>query len=407
MNEDVSNDPRYTDQYESQNKEKKNKSKLQSFAEFQGKRLLRKLALKLARQAVMALARTPIGLIVGLVILAIIVLLFIFFGKFRDSPTVPQEEVPVIANPGGEPSVPGLTLSKTGDTQINFGENITYSISVSYSESTGGVSADKIVIVDKLPTNTQFVSATGMYVQSGNTIEWPLIAGTSSYSFTLIVKPTIDNVEISNTVYGRSLAPSSKIIDGGAENLNAIFEDSARVSNVPVALLKAIAKKESGVLGYLAEDVNQFNTLNWWAGLTDNAPLLKDNHPLVKKGYAYNTCQYVSCFAGADVRGAMQFELQTWNGFKPRLSFTDGHDPDRRYVRDIIYAAGLFLRDKIDTYDLRFNFTANLASLSENQVKALARSYCAGNPDASTNEEACGYGTYEGLVWSYYLEYNN
>jgi hypothetical protein len=103
----------------------------------------------------------------------------------------------------------------------------------------------------------------------------------------------------------------------------------------------------------------------------------------------------------------MQFELGTWGGISPRLSFADGHSPDRRYVRDIIYAAGYFVRGKIDQYDSRFNFTSSLSALNQTQVKALAKSYCGGNPDADTNDPACGFGRHEQSVWAYYQEYNN
>lgn len=378
-------------------------------------KILTQLAKKLSEEAlkkvIFVASKTPWGLIIVLILLFLLVFFYIMFGMFRGGGGSEQEEeeaVPIVGTPG-EPQIPGLTVTKTGDSQISFGENITYSISANYNESVGGIPIDKIVMVDKLPENAEFVSATGTYVHSGNTIEWPLTTGTTSYSFTLVVKPTIDNVEIINTINGRSLVPGSKMIDSSAANLQAIFEDAANVANVPAALLKAIAKTESGVLEYSSDEVSQFNANLWWSGLPDDAPTLDQLPQLIRRGYAYNTCAFPKSdpiCPGADVRGAMQFELGTWNGLKSLLSFADGHDPDRRYVRDIIYAAAYFIRGKIDQYDSRFSFTSSLSSLSETQVKALAKSYCGGNPDADTNQAACGYGRHEANVWAYYQEYN-
>lgn len=410
MNEDAINDPRYS-QYRQQEKERREKeSSPFSFLENQLKqRLGKKLAIQIGKQVVLTVAKTPAGWIAGAVLLLLLIVIFFLSGRTGNSLS-PGGEVPEDVPIGGgivEPEVEGLTVSKIGDSQVGFPNPITYSITVNYDEGTGGTTADKIVMVDKLPANVEFVSATGTFTQTGSTIEWPLKAGTSSYNFTLVVKPTLDNIEVSNTVFGRSLVASSKLLDSSASNLNAIFNDAASIVNVPVALLKAIAKTESGVLGYSSDEVTQFSATTWWQGLLDNAPNLSDNHPLIKRGYAYNTCQYVTCAPGADVRGAMQFELGTWGGIASRLSFTDGHSPDRRYVRDIIYAAGYFIRGKIDQYDSRFNFTNNLSDLNETQVKALAKSYCGGTPDADTNDPACGFGRHEQSVWAYYQEYNN
>lgn len=419
MNENAINDPRYS-QYSQQEERKGNEKSPFSFIENRiGKKIGKKISQQITQQifktvikqgvttSARAAASNPWGITVIIIIILLLILLYMFFpGSDSGKALAPEEETPI----GGgiaEPEVTGLTVSKIGDSQVEFGQNITYSITVNYDESAGGTPIEKIVVVDKLPANVEFVSATGTYVQTGSTIEWPLKTGTSNYNFTLIVKPTLDNIEVSNTVFGRSLVASSKLLDSSASNLNAIFNDAASMANVPVALLKAIAKTESGVLGYSSDEVTQFSTILWWQGLLDNAPNLSDNHPLIKRGYAYNTCQYVTCAPGADVRGAMQFELGTWNGIAPLLSFTDGHSPDRRYIRDIIYAAGYFIRGKIDQYDSRFNFTNNLSSLNETQVKALAKSYCGGDPDADTNDPACGFGRHEQSVWAYYQEYNN
>ena len=368
-----------------------------------------RLALQVGKQIVMMAARTPVGWIVGGILLLVILILFIFFSPSGGSLELGEEQPEELPSGGGnttEPTVAGLTISKTGPAQIEFGENITYTISSTYNQDVGGIEPDKIVIVDKLPTNVEFVSATGTFTRSGNTIEWPFFTG----SVTLTVRPTADNVDIINTVFGRSLVAQSRLLDSSAASLNAIFNDSAATSNVPVALLMAIAKVESQLMTYTSEEVVQFSSNLWWNGMPDDAPSVAQLPAPIRRGYAYNTCAFPKSnpiCPGADVRGAMQFELGTWNSIKPLMSFSDGHDPDRRYVRDIIYAAGYFIRGKINQYDSRFNFTNNIANLTEAQVKALARSYCGGNPDANTNQAACGFGAHEANVWAYYQEYNS
>lgn len=374
--------------------------------------LAKRLSEEALKKVVAVATKTPWGLVIAIILFLLLIFIYIIAtiiagGGFEGSENADESELP--GDVVTEPIVDGLTLSKTGPSQIDFGENITYTISVNYDGS-NGVPGSKIVIVDKIPQNTEFVSATGTYTNVGKTVEWILSDGISSYTFTLVVRPVIDNVEIVNTIFGRSLASESRLLDSSASNLNAIFADAAATANVPEALLRAIAKTESGVLSYSSEDVVQFNTLNWWSGLSEDAPTVSSLPPLIRRGYAYNTCAFPKndpICPGADVRGAMQFELGTWNGISSNLSFADGHTPDRRYVRDIVYGAAYFIRGKIDQYNARFNFTQNLNALNETQVKALARSYCGGNPDANTNQSACGFGRHEASVWAYYQEYNN
>ncbi len=379
-------------------------------AEQLGARAVSFIAQQLITAPIKAAATNPYVLIAVLIIIFIIIIIFFFAGLGDGGPSDETEvQPPPSAGTPQFPPIPGLTVTKTGDTQIEFGQTITYSISVTYTQPSGGAPIDKIVITDKLPSNVEFVSATGRYIQTGGTIEWPLTAGTTSYTFSLVVKPTIDKIEIANTVYGRSLVSSSKLLDSSAANRDAIFNNAASTANVPVALLKAIAKTESEVMSYEADEVIQFNSPFWWSGLADDAPTVLQLPELIQKGYAYNTCAFPKdnpICPGADVRGVTQVELGTWNSIKPRLSFADGRDPDRRYVRDVIYAAAYYLRGKIDTYDSSFNFTGNFSNLNETQVKALARSYCGGSPDANTNVAACGSGRHEQSVWTHYQDYN-
>lgn len=313
--------------------------------------------------------------------------------------------------------IPGLTLSKTAQpTQLDTPGKITYSISFTFfPPTTSSIKLENITIYDDLPPNTVLLKeeTTGNFDMdaTGRQIAWPLLDPENQSPLTLVVLADArsNNTDVSNFAYATALSPGDGIIDASSADLAQIFQQSAQKAKIPLPMLKAIAKKESGVLSYTNDDVSQFNTIDWFAGRVDNAPTSEENDPLIVKGYAYNTCLYVPCFAGADVRGAMQFEINTWNGIKPLLSFADGHDPDRRYVRDVIFGAGEFIAGKARDYDSRYNFSTSPNDWNEKQVRALARTYCGGNPDADVaNDGACtppGGVPYDILVWQYYQEF--
>ena len=196
-----------------------------------------------------------------------------------------------------------------------------------------------------------------------------------------------------------------RFIDTKSASLEQMFREAADTFEVPVAIMKAIGKRESGVLTYTEDDVSLFSTTGWWAGRKDSEATKSANDPLILRGYGYNTCQYVKCFEGADVRGAMQFELDTWNGVKNALVFPDNHDPDRRNVRDIIFGAARFIKDKA----LLVGETRPSGWI-QTTVRKIAVSYCAGNPNANIKVAACGYTkegdiTYDQEVWNSFLDY--
>lgn len=311
--------------------------------------------------------------------------------------------------------IPGFTLNLTADpTQMDGPGEITYTITYSYNPAADNpIQLDAITIFNDLPANTKIVAGktTGNFEvnSTGQKIAWPLSESENQQALTLVLEVTKDNTRIINKAYAETLRPGSGFIDTNSQNLAEIFQGAAEAAGIPLPMIKAIAKKESAVLSYSNEDVVQFNTPNWFSGRTDNAPSLSGNDPLIVKGYAYNTCLYVTCFVGADVRGTMQFEINTWNGIKTALTFSDGHDPDRRYVRDVIFGAGEFLARSAQQYDSRFNFSQNPTDWNETQVRALARTYCGGNPDADVaNDGACtppGGTPYDILVWQYYQEF--
>jgi hypothetical protein len=183
-------------------------------------------------------------------------------------------------------------------------------------------------------------------------------------------------------------------IDIKSTTLKEIFKEAAEKIGVPVAMLKAIARIEAGrVFGYSDQEVSNFSTYGWWLGLTSEAPTLNGNDPLIIRGLGYNTCKYRNdCFSGADVRGVMQFEINTWRGIERQIDF--GHQADRRVIPDAVVGAAKLIKN----HALAKGETS-ASGWSEEVVKYVAGRYC-GNPKSS----ACG-GNYDNVVWAYYQQF--
>ncbi|MCL5970394.1 MAG: DUF11 domain-containing protein [Patescibacteria group bacterium] len=355
-----------------------------------------------------------IGILI--VILLLILILLVIFGVF--------------GGPAELPFIFGLRLEKSANPKHvdnGGGKEITYTITAAYS-------GDKdIVITDRIPPGTQFVKAGPgtqgkEYRFENGAVTWRLndnnATGTKQipgdcakcmkteksfeFSVTVITLKSADDSIIENKAVADIVG--SGAIDISSKTLAEYFAGSALQYKVPVALLKAIASTESQVLGYAEGEVAQFSAKQWWSGRIDSAINLSGNDPLIIRGYGYNTCQPsygAGCAPGSDVRGTTQFEINTWNGLKGSLTFTDGHDPDRRYVADAIFGQGAHVRNIANQYESRYHFSQSNTDWTEEQVKAVARTYCGGNPDADVNVKACAQGgkSYDQVVWGYYLEF--
>lgn len=299
----------------------------------------------------------------------------------------------------GSGATGNLTITKTGPAAVNNGENITYQISVTYS----GTGTADVEVADKLPSGTDFLSASDGGQNQSGTVKWSLTGITSTAkSITLVLKTTQSDVYVTNTAIAKITGTSGGgIIDVTNAKLADILAKSAQNANIPLPFLKAIAATEGQLMSYSEDEVIKFSTPGWWNGLRDNAPTLSQNDPVIIRGYGYNTCQYARCAPGANVRGVMQFELGTWNGVKGDLPSL-GHDPDRRLVVDAIFGAAINIRNKATRYGYSLG-----SSWDENTVRAMARSYCGGSPSASMDDPACKNGDlrYDDIVWRYYQQF--
>lgn len=344
------------------------------------------------------------------VAIIIFVIIFLFFGRpIMDKPKpVPEEKIEI-----------GKLVDKT---QASVGEELQYTINVIYNKNKG------VTVRDPIPDGTIAVSAFPKADIIEKDPEGKIIAyvwkfsdpdlrvltdgnGNKTYpNIKVKVKAIQDNTAIINKASAMvtedtpSGGPGSGAIDTKSSTLRQYLIEVPQKYSIPFALLKAIARIESGVLTYTQDEVHQFGQTNWWTPYPGDAPSLEQLHPLISRGYAYNTCAFPKskpACPGQNVMGVMQFEIRTWNNFVSQLQFSD-HATDRRYIKDSIYGTGAFLDRMVRNYPSIF--TKNSSDWTEAQVKATARTYCGGNPiDNIEGEAACG--NYESDLWKYYQEY--
>lgn len=97
-----------------------------------------------------------------------------------------------------------LAVSKSGPATVNAREEISYTVSV---RNQGAFNADQVVVTDRLPVGTGFVSASdgGIYRESTHSVTWPELPSLSpgelaEYTLTLIAPPEKDSIPNTVTV---------------------------------------------------------------------------------------------------------------------------------------------------------------------------------------------------------------
>jgi hypothetical protein len=348
-----------------------------------------------------------VGIIIAILLLVMGILVVLQVLGFLKS----VEEKPI-------QQIQGLSLRIEGKKVATIGETLKYDIKITYREN-APIPYENITVQYKIPEGAEYQSLTGAGDVNNETkvVSWKLARPENRAGFSVIIIPRVDNIVLQNQVIASSTTgglpynPGTGIEDTSSVSLDEAFKLSSQRNNIPVAFLKAIAKKESGVLGYNQAEYEKFNTTDWFVGKLDNAPIRGNNHPDIIRGYGYNTCLYLQCYAGADVRGAMQFDLPAWINVRDEVTPLVGHTAERRYVRDVVLGSGVYVRKKTEIYAGRFG-PFNNNDWTERQVKAMAASYCGGNPDQDVKfDRACGvtrngvrYG-YDEIVWEYYKEF--
>lgn len=321
-----------------------------------------------------------------------------------------------ILNPTGQQNQ--VKITKTGDPVVANGAQISYQITVTYI---GSGTAD-IGVVDPIPENTNYIKDSGSNSpileppDNPKIIRWQLkgLLPNQPKILSFKVLPTENDAWVINNNY-RAIITSSTgsgkgLISVTSGDLVSVFNQATNNAGIPAALLMAIGRTERGgdFYDYSNEEVRKFSRVSWWEGLESEAPIKEDNHPDILRGYGFNTCQYRSdCASGADVRGAMQFELNTWNGIRGDLSFIDGHEPDRRNLTDIIFGAALLIKNRAQSLG------RTPITWDEQTIRTVGRMYClpaAGREPERIKTSACGWYkpgdlTYDDRVWNYYNEF--
>ncbi len=334
---------------------------------------------QLAKEAVAKLATLLVNalpfahaarIVVGVIIVIIVLILFIMAdGSLLEG----DDKITVKLTKTGPATVVNPDPADNNETggSGSLPSDIKYALNVSYTGSPG-----MITVVDQLPPEVDFVTAGGpgnpIYNKDAHTVTWtiPLSSGTASGSGT---------------------------IGTTATSLVEIFKAAAQEYNVPAALLMAVNKVEApGVFdGWTDADVQKFSVIDWWKTASESD---------LQKGWAFNQCLTMSCAAGSDVQGIMQFELGTWDWIGAPLKFSDGHTPNRLYPRDAIYGAAKLERHHADTYDTDKGTAAN--DWPEDKIKRVAAAYCVGNLYGDAAQSACsgGGGPYDEVAWRFYQE---
>ena len=166
-----------------------------------------------------------------------------------------------------------LTASKTLNSGGAAGEYLTYTVSASNPNTTGGLNINNVVMTDSLPSGAVFVSATdgGTYNSSANTVVWPstnMVLGTSVSHTLTVVYPTptfaanqkvTNNVAVVGLPVGATtsvthtasqvktlgdpvslLSVGKTLVSGGAVNQNTTYAVTAGNSSSTTALTNVV-----------------------------------------------------------------------------------------------------------------------------------------------------------------------
>lgn len=183
--------------------------RLKKKAKDRGRKILVKI---LKRVVIRAVTSSPIAWIIGGIVIFIIIFMLFFAGgsgfSGEDSTTGSASSPGGGSSPPGtspiEPLPPGLTINVIARNQVANGEPIEYAVNVSYNPSLGTAPIEQIIVYDTLPPNTEFVKATSPpCVLNGNTVDCPLAGLRSPITFTITLRPTKNDVTITNTIGAR------------------------------------------------------------------------------------------------------------------------------------------------------------------------------------------------------------
>lgn len=163
----------------------------------------------------------PILVVFGIIFLFVFLIVFTGGGLGPGGlgpGTTPSPTPPPIAGTPSPAPIAGLTIQKSGplgetnEFSVNNGEDISYTIKVTYKVTYAG--NQDVSIRDDISPNTSLVSASGINrsEREGSkvkTVIWPLKENVpktatdtqKTYEFTLIVRPNNENITVTNRAY--------------------------------------------------------------------------------------------------------------------------------------------------------------------------------------------------------------
>ena len=213
--------------------------------------------------------------------LTLILIFFLFFnnsdsakGTSGGSGSGNQPTPLVGGNNPTVPSIPGLSISITGPESINNGEDISYTINVTYDKSLAKTLLENIELYATIPTGAVYkpeLSSGEPIEPSATPVVWPLSNTKNQHNFTVVLHPDVVDAYISFTIAARvvgggtgslvGLLPSSTVstpeIDvqhqaiatkiKSLTELVRAYQDAEKVTGMPWQILAGIHYREGGL----------------------------------------------------------------------------------------------------------------------------------------------------------------
>lgn len=209
-----------------QDKQKKRKSPFHQVNDVRRTIKNVKTTIQVAR-TIVSLANPWVAGVIIFIVIIIILFMFFFNGSKIAIPDQTESTTPATPLP------PGISINVSASSQVANGENITYTVRVSYDPDTATSPIEKILVYDNLPPNTEFVSATSPpCTLSGNTINCPLAGLANQTTFTIVLRPTKNDTIVTNTI-GASVMGTSQTLLGEPTQETLGTKDSLYKNTAP------------------------------------------------------------------------------------------------------------------------------------------------------------------------------
>ncbi len=289
-----------------------------------------KTAIQAARTTAM-LANPWVWVVVGVIVIVLIFIIIMFhFSGSSESEDDNSGMAPTTTGPGGPVSaitIPGLTISLSGPTEINNGQDIEYTVSYTYDVSVGKTPIENVALVDAIPINAIFVSTDGIQAADSTSkiVTWSLKDPVNQKPFKIILHPIEDDIYVTNSVSARLAAGSGSspqefrdLIMGQGRNMAVLGNKNSFISTI---MTNSSGLPLSGKESYLAQiydagaqyNINPLILTSIWG--VENGFDPTPDYPFgclspIDKGFTENS----TCAAGSLNQLMAKFETQSIGG---------------------------------------------------------------------------------------------